>query len=139
MSVGKEAAVHATTFNSVLKKMVAFGVNRSLALRAHRLRPKFNLLVNESPLMVMEIVGPHLLKHSAPIKEGDLQYFIDYDYTKEYEESDTEEDRKTFENIMTIISATYKNCKAEDHDFLADLADELLISYCQYLKCLRAK
>jgi hypothetical protein len=132
--------VHTTAFNSVLKKFIRFACDKSVALKTNRIKQRVSLLINDAPLLVLEKAGPYILKYADNIKARDEQFYMTVDVTEHFDETDGEDLQK---NVIALVNEARKiystKCNEEEKEYLNDLADDLLISYCSYMYYIRQK
>ncbi len=121
-----------TSFNSILKRLIKFTTDKSIALRTHDLKKRISLLINENPLMVIDTLGPYLLEYAEQIKAHSGEFFINKDFTDEVS-VDSADEKEQILKLVRIIKKIYANSSITEREFVNDSMEDLLISYCRYL------
>jgi integrase len=129
----KEIFARSTTFNSLLKRIITFGETKNVKLRITRANRRARLAINESPLIAIETLGPHLFRHAKQIKEHDEVFFLNYDYDSHLD-GETTDDQMLIHQMFEVMSKTYTKCSTKEKLWIFDIADDMLISYCGFLK-----
>jgi hypothetical protein len=120
---------YTTSFNSILKKLIKFACSKSFALKTNRVKERVSLLISNAPLAVLENAGPYILKYAKNIKDRDEKFFMNVDLSEHY----NGENAKDIVEIINKIRKIYKQCNMKEKEYLCDLSDDLLITYCSYL------
>jgi len=122
--------IYTTSFNSIMKKLIKFSCSKSFALKTNRIKERVSLLIDNAPLTVLEQAGPYILKYAKNIKNRDGEFFMNADFSENYS---NDENKKDIVTVINRIRKIYKKCSTKEKEYICDLCDDLLITYCKYL------
>lgn len=123
------------TFNSKLKQLIKFACTKEPKLKIGSANKRISLLINEAPLLVLELSGPYIFAFGDQIKSRDDTFFLDMDTTKHIESSHSDDnDKKLAIQLIDTIRKIWVKCTKKEQAFIADLSEDLLINFCGYLQ-----
>lgn len=125
---------YVVSFNSILKKLITFTASKSKILKIGNLKNRAFIAINTDPLVAITNVGPYLIKYAEVIKSHNLELMLDYDFKDETDEiSDTNDSNELLKVIGYIKKIYTTKCDKTEKLVVADLMDDLLIVYCNYI------
>lgn len=129
--ISDEAYNKLNCFNSLLKQLITFATNKSLALKTNNVKVRACMAINSMPLIGIENVGPYLERFSQQIEARDADFFLSSDYSDEIEDGD--DDREDIIKLLEMIKKIYvSKCSQDEQKKVFSDIEHMLILYREY-------
>jgi hypothetical protein len=120
------------TFNKKVRQLVQIlkGKNGGV-LAVERLQIRVNLVIRETPFMLINEVGPELWVYREKIKSGDETFFLETFDTTQLEKGADQSAMAATEirELISLVKAGYKTSSDNERKYIQKLVCELLGNY----------
>lgn len=133
--ISDEAYDKLNCFNSLLKQLITFATNKSIALKTNNVKVRACSAINSLPTIGIDNVGPYLEKYAEKIQKRDADFFLKSEYDSEVE--DAGDDREDIIQLLEMIKKIYvSKCSTEEQNKVFNDVGHMLELYREYLNAL---
>jgi hypothetical protein len=117
MSNNRKMAQAVMQFNGTIRRLLA----ALLRLYPHdeqvvRTKKRVSLVVEEFPVLVVQIVGQHLFRFKDQLLAGDRRFFLENDYSEELREGGGDEKAQVVAYLIPKIKQAWRDSSEEDRE-----------------------
>ena len=133
-------------FNKALKKLGRVYMIKSkggfLEEDAYRTNKRLQFVVTNDPTYILELTGPYYIKYGELIRDRKIKEFLNMDFNdeKQYYRSTSGDNDSSDDDINThvkFIKDLYVDSSEKEKNTIADLLNDMLVSYCGYVLLLK--